>query len=187
MGVDKARLLLDGEPLVRRAARALGELCDQVLVASGTGDRFADLGLFEVADIAPEQGPLAGILAGLECADHDLVAVLAVDVALPSVPVLRLLGDVWAGEAALVPEVNGRSQPLHAVWARAAAPVLRSLLEAGQLRVGNALAALGARIVEPGRWGQVEERGDFALNLNRPADLGHPALAGRLRPPTSRR
>jgi molybdopterin-guanine dinucleotide biosynthesis protein A len=76
MGRDKTApdFLFEGEPLAARVARLLREACDEVIVASGDGERLAWLGLPQVADAIPGSGPLRGLVAGLEAAKHQLVA-----------------------------------------------------------------------------------------------------------------
>jgi molybdopterin-guanine dinucleotide biosynthesis protein A len=171
MGRDKALVTLDGEPLVVRAVRRLSEVCSDVVVASGDGRRLGGLGLREVVDAVPGAGPLAGIAAGLEAARHGLVAVVAVDMPDASSALLALLADLWRGEPAVVPRAGGRLEPLHAVYARQAAPALRSFLAAGRRSVKEALADLGARVVEPAEWRSADPSGAFARNLNAPGDL----------------
>lgn len=173
MGTDKAQLIVEGEPLVLRAVRTLGRVCAEVVVASGDGHRLDHLGVQQVADAIPGAGPLAGIAAGLARARHDLVAVVAVDMPKASPAVLTLLAGLWRGEAAVVPVVQGRWEPLHAVWARSAAPGIARCLEAGDRRVLGVLAALGVRLVDETEWQTAGCDASFAANLNAPADLHH--------------
>jgi molybdopterin-guanine dinucleotide biosynthesis protein A len=183
MGRDKAQILFDSEPLVIRAVRTLARVCTDVVVASGDGHRLDHLGVTQVADTLPGAGPLAGIAAGLESARHDLVAVIAVDMPAASPAVLALLAGLWRGEAAVVPVVAGRWEPLHAVWARSAAPGIVASLQAGERRVMGALTTLGTRLVGEAEWEAAEaseatepdgpnpRKGSFAANLNTPMDL----------------
>ena len=184
MGRDKALMELDGEPLVARAVRLLSGVCSDVVVASGDGRRLdgAGLGVRQVADILPGAGPLAGIVAGLEAARHTLVAVVAVDMPDANPSLLALLAGLWRGEPAVVARAGGRLEPLHAVYARHAVPALRSFLAAGRRSVREALAGLGARVVEQEEWLPADPSGAFARNLNVPGDLrdAEPA-AGPLR------
>lgn len=179
MGRDKALIAFAGEPLIRRAVRILGEACDDVLIASGDGRRLPVAGCRQVADALPGAGPLAGLVAGLEAARHPLVAVVAVDMPHLSPPVFRLLEALWGGEPAVVPEVRGESQPLHALYASAAAPALRRRLEAGELTLRAAVAALGPRVVGEAAWGPLDPGGRFAQNLNVPGDLPAAAPGGQ--------
>jgi molybdopterin-guanine dinucleotide biosynthesis protein A len=178
MGTDKALLALDGEPLAVRAATFLRGFCEPVLLAGGTPQRLAMLralpglgAVVPVADAASDAGPLAGLVAGLRQAPTALLAVLAVDLPHPSRAVFDLLAGLWRGEAAVIPEVAGRPQPFHAVWASPALPVLERRLAAGQRSVVAAAAAAGARVVGPEVWSQAEPDARFTVNLNRPGDL----------------
>jgi molybdopterin-guanine dinucleotide biosynthesis protein A len=171
MGRDKAQIVLEGEPLAVRAFRTLAKVCSDVVVASGDGHRLDHLGLPQVADLIPDAGPLSGVAAGLETARHDLVAVVAVDMPSASPAVLALLAGLWQGEAAVVPVVQGRWEPLHAVWARSAASGVAACLAAGDRKVMRVLTTLGVRLVEEGDWAAAEPTGTFAANLNVPMDL----------------
>lgn len=67
MGADKARLLVDDQPLVARMVDALTPTCDEVVV-SVDAFKFQDLGLNEIVDPWPGLGPISGLLAGLKVA-----------------------------------------------------------------------------------------------------------------------
>jgi molybdopterin-guanine dinucleotide biosynthesis protein A len=170
MGADKAALAFEGEPLGARVSRRMAEACREVLVASGDGERLAWLGLPQVADDPPGVGPLGGIVAGLGRATHPLVAVVAVDMPFASAAVLRLLAAAWDGESALVPVTPEGPQPLHAVYAKRAAPALRDYLATGRA-VRAAVTAIGGRLVGANEWSPADPSGRFALNLNRPEDI----------------
>lgn len=184
MGTDKALLRLPpahgaGEGaaprLVDHAAAVLAACCDDVVVAAGDGRRIDGLAVPQIGDAVAGAGPLGGVLAGLRAARHPLVAVLAVDQPGADPAVFRLLAARWAGEAAVVPRAGGRLQPLAAVWARAAAGPLATLLARGDREVGDAVAGLGLRVVEEHDWRAAAPGADLARNLNRPDDLaaGH--------------
>ena len=184
MGRDKAHLTVAGRPLLERVATALERECAPVWVASGDGRRLAACRWPQLADAEGGAGPLGGILGGLERAPTDLLAVAAVDMPFASSAVLAFLASRWHGEAAVVPRVEGRLQPLHAVYAAAAAPPLRTLFDRGERSPTRALRQLGARVVEPAEWGRIDPSGRFALNLNTPEDLvlvtlKDPASVGR--------
>lgn len=171
MGTDKARLEVDGQPLTLRVAERLHRICERVLVASGDGRRLGDLGIEQVADHPSGSGPLAGIAAGLIAAETPLVAVVAVDMPWVEPRVLAILADRWQGEAAVVPLVDERVEPLHGVYAADAAPRLERLLADGTRGVTHALSVLGARIVGPEAWGELDATGTFVRDLDRPEDL----------------
>lgn len=163
MGVDKALLQLDGARLVDRAVTLLAGFCDEVVVASGAR-RIPGLAVPQVSDPIADAGPLSGIVAGLTAATRPIAAVMAVDLPDASAAVFTRLIEQAAGSAGVVPVVGGRPQPLHAVWAVAALPALRDLLQRGERRVQVAAVEVGAVLVPM--------PGTFARNVNDPDDLG---------------
>lgn len=172
MGSDKtsADFLIGGEPLAGRVARALGEVCDEVLVASGDGKRLTWLGLPQVPDAVPDSGPLGGLVAGLDAATHPHVAVAAADMPYASAAVLRLLASLIGGHDAAVPVSPNGTEPLHAVYARSTLGSFEAALRAGRLSVRVALEGLDVRVVTEAEWRDADPGGRFAENVNRPED-----------------
>jgi molybdenum cofactor guanylyltransferase len=171
MGVDKAMLEFEGEPLLARIAARLGAVCEEILVASGDGSRLAAFGLSQVADVLPDSGPLGGLIAGLERAGHPLVAAVAVDMPFVSAALLAAMASMRRAEDALVPVSADGSEPLHAVYARSAAGTLRSALAAGTLSLRRAIGSLDVTYVDQDVTGRLDPTGRFAWNLNEPGDL----------------
>lgn len=170
MGRDKALLEVDGERLVDRAVRCLGQCCAEVLVAPGPARPLTVARTRTIAD-APGQGPLAGIVAGLEVATTPLLAVVAADMPAVSAAVLRALAAAWQGEAGVAARVDGVVQPLHALYATAWAPQYAQLLAAGEHSPRRALLALHGRIVSDPVWRVIDPQGSFVANLNSPAHV----------------
>lgn len=169
MGTDKALLAVSGRPLAAIAAAALrGAGAARVLAVGGDGAALAGLGLEAVADAAPGEGPLAGILAALDAARTDVVVVLACD--LPGVTaasVARVIAALDASPAAAVawPEVDGHAHVLHAAWRSSrACATLAAAFATGERSPRRAAAPL-ARVVATG----VDPAA--LRNANRPEDL----------------
>lgn len=171
MGRDKATLVHRDGRLVDRAVRCLEQLGGVVVVASG--DRtIADVEVRQVRDHRPAAGPLAGIEAGLRSVSTALVAVLAVDTADPDPELFRELAQCWDGEAvAVVPEVDGILQPLHACWSRTALPGIAAALQRGERSPTRWLRRSGAQLAGPEIWAVRDRDPGFARSLNRPEDL----------------
>ena len=165
MGTDKALLLLEGEPLVLRGLRTLGQVCKEVLIAGGSSD-LAAFGRV-VPDTIPGCGPLGGIVSALAHSDSEWNVFLPVDTPfVPAVALNRLLFVAAHFPSVCVMARNGgRPQPLCAVYSRTALPVLRSELEHGRWKVTEAIAAAG-------RYKMVDfEEKSWFINLNTPDDF----------------
>jgi molybdopterin-guanine dinucleotide biosynthesis protein A len=122
-GSPKALAVLGGETLAERAWRVLGEACDERIAvgkqADGLGLPFA-----LVDDGSDVRAPIAGVVAGLRAAAHDLCVVLPVDCPRVLPATLRVLGDRTA-----VPQTG----PLPGGYAKAMLPELERRLRAGEL------------------------------------------------------
>ena len=121
MGTDKAQVRVEGIRLIDATLSALSALPTPTtpIVVSPF-----DLGLPPeiptVCENPPFGGPVAGIAAGLEHVDTDLVAVLAVDAPRSAEAVPSLIAALNAAPdevaAAVAVDVQGFIQPLCALW-----------------------------------------------------------------------
>ncbi len=173
-GVDKAFVTLAGQPLITHAVARLEPQVERLAIsANGDPARFAALGLSVLADDAP-QGPLSGVLAGLDWAAEagaDALVTAAVDTPFfPGDLAPRLL--LAAGDGLAVAQSNGRAHPTFALWPVDLRALLRAALLRGEAKVMDFARAQGAAMATfPA--GQI----DPFFNLNTPEDL---AMAERL-------
>lgn len=172
MGVDKAGLVIDGEPLWQRQLAKLRATGAEEIFISGRADGpYAASGLAIVEDATPDAGPLAGIEAALRLAKHDWLLVLAVD--LPDVPaelLAQLIADAMAGKAGLVPSRADWLQPLAAVYPRTCLALATQCL-AGENRSMRRFFRLArkAKLADVSPVSDAEQA--LFRNLNTPADL----------------
>jgi molybdopterin-guanine dinucleotide biosynthesis protein A len=139
-GSPKALAQLDGATLAERAWRVLGEACDERLALGKRGELELP---FDVADDGIEvRAPIAGVVAGLRAAAHDVSVFLPVDCPRMTPDVLRALGDACR-DAAVTPE-----GPLPGAWARSALPVLERRLGEGRLALVDAYAELDVAVLD---------------------------------------
>jgi molybdopterin-guanine dinucleotide biosynthesis protein A len=160
-GSPKALAILDGETLAERAWRTLGEVADERLAIGKAADGLV-LPFPLVDDGSEVRAPIAGVVAGLRAARHEVVVVLPVDCPLATSTELRALAAACADAA--VPA----SGPLPGAYRRSALPALERALAAGELALRAVLGALETRTValDPAR----------LVNVNTPEDLAR--LAG---------
>ena len=97
----------------------LAEACDEVLVVGKPGELPFDVLIDDGTEV---RAPIAGVVAGLRAAAHDVVVFLPVDCPWMTGEALRALGD--ACRDAAVPQTG----PLPGAWAKSALPVLERRL-----------------------------------------------------------
>lgn len=168
-GADKAMLPLAGRSLIAHAVERLEPQVDRLAIsANGDPARLAGLGLPVLPDTDASQGPLSGLLAGLDWAARlGATHLVSVPVDAPFfppdlVPRLLLAGE---GVGAALARSGGNDHPTFGLWPAGAAPALRDFLASGEkARVRSFADSLHAARAD------FPDDGAFA-NLNTPEDL----------------
>ena len=173
MGRTKALIDLDGRAMGDRvidALRAVG--ADPVILVGGDADDLAPLDAPVVADRYPGEGPVGGVLSGL---DHlagldavDAVLIMACDLADVTADVLWPLLDAAAGDAhsRVWVAATDRMEPMCALWSLAARGTVRERFVAGERALHRVIAELPHTTV-------TVDAGALR-NVNRPEDLSPP-------------
>lgn len=182
MGTPKAGLLFDGVPLLVHLCRRLTSAFPEVVVVRAPGQELPrgeegpPLPIAVVEDRVPDQGPVAGLCAGLAAIRHPLAFVATCDV-----PFLNPRLGVWMigqadGEGPLasydvvVPEWEGRLHPLQAVYRARVLPLLEEQLAKGHRRPIDLYERVCVRKVTEAEVRAVDPLGRTFLNMNTPEE-----------------
>lgn len=170
MGGNKALLPFRGRPLLLHLHDLLAPLFDRVVVAARDAAPYAGLGLEVVPDLLPERCALTAIHAVLSAARTDHVFVVACDLPFLNPDLIRHLLDRRVDTDAVLPEVDRRLEPLHAVYSRACLPAIEDAARRGEWKADGFLPRVrSVRLpVLVADW-MVEGRSPF-FNANTPAD-----------------
>jgi molybdopterin-guanine dinucleotide biosynthesis protein A len=177
MGRDKARLEVDGEPLLARQIQLMRAIGAREIFISGRADGdYAEFGCPVVRDEWPGAGPLAGMAAALAAVAAPLLLVLAVDMPHMKGECLQWLLAGCTETTGAIPRVNGQSEPLAAFYPKTVCDLLPEFSAANRAASSAALGvrAFAERCVAAGRAGWVDVPPAFAggfANWNSPADL----------------
>jgi molybdopterin-guanine dinucleotide biosynthesis protein A len=182
LGQDKRRLRLwgdSGPTLLEHTVGLIAPFCSETLVVLNDGNEWPQLSARRVPDLIDDAGALGGIYSGLRACQADYALVVAADMPLLQTELIQLLVDQPRDYQALVPRAqqqgNTRNrfdlEPLLAIYARSALPVVEALLDAGERRISDLFSKLETRILEPEDWSRVDPSGRSFRNINRPDDL----------------
>jgi molybdopterin-guanine dinucleotide biosynthesis protein A len=175
-GGDKCLRPVGGRPILERIVeRVRDQVGTLVINANGNPERFAAYGLPVVPDVVEGfQGPLAGVLTGLEWARHHRpevpwVATFATDA--PFIPldlVARLAAAVAADRADMACAASGgRTHPVFGLWPVRLTSDLSRAVREEEVRVVN-------RWTDRYRLAQVDfpaDPRDPFFNINEPGNL----------------
>jgi molybdopterin-guanine dinucleotide biosynthesis protein A len=139
-GAPKALACVGDETLAERGWRLLGEACDERLAVGKAGE--LELPFPVVDDGTAVRVPMAGVLAGLRAARHDVVVVLPVDCPRATVSLLHELG------AACRDAAFAAGEPLPGAWSKTTLSILERRFAAGDYSLREAAAELAVASVE---------------------------------------
>jgi molybdopterin-guanine dinucleotide biosynthesis protein A len=148
MGTNKALLrFASGQTVIERIVERVRPLCAELVVVTNTPDDYTFLGLPMYPDSYPGSSSLGGIYTGLLHAACERTLVLSCDLPLVNPDLLGHLLSLPFDYDVLMPFVDGRQQPLHAVYAKTALEAMRAQIEAGDLKIVRLLDTLRGRTV----------------------------------------
>ena len=178
-GGDKLTVSHRGLPLFHHAVLRLGEVCAEVIVviAPDAPDPGLPIGANArvVHDRVEGDGPLAGLLAGLEAAQTELAAVAGGDMPALSTAVLlemlRVAGEALVEAVAL--QDGDRFRPLPAlVRVAPARDAAHALLHAGERSLRSLLQTLRTAVIDEVTWTALDPGRGTLFDVDEPGDLG---------------
>jgi molybdopterin-guanine dinucleotide biosynthesis protein A len=117
-------------------------------------------------------GPLRGLISGLSAVRTEWAWVVACDLPAVRTELLRaLLQEASLGSHAVVPEWQGRLQPLTALYHRSIVQPLRDAAAAGERSLIGALGRTRLQLLGEDWCRAVDPSGRSFTNVNRPEDL----------------
>ena len=137
MGTPKAWLDWHGSTLLRRTCGVVARgVSGPVVVVRAPGQELPELpdGVRVVDDAREGQGPLQGLLAGLEATDDGLAFAASTDMPFLHPRFVAAVCAAAEGADAAVPHLGGFRQPLAAAYRTALAPLVAELVDAGRMK-----------------------------------------------------
>lgn len=185
MGRDKAELKLtlpSGERLtmLQLVHRALQPVCDETLIVGGPERPGIDGK--KVADIFLDAGPLSGILSALSASSNDRVFVVACDMPFVNTQVIEGLAVLVGDHDAVVPQVDGRFETLHAIYKTDCVGAIRKVLEEGDRRIRSFFSLIDVRVVSEEEFARIDPSGHSSVNVNNPEEFESAASSLRAGP-----
>jgi len=174
-GRDKARVEVDGEPLIRHAALPLQPFAPSITVVADVPDKYQDLGYATIADTEPGLGPIGGLITALEHAgDAEWVLISSCDWLRLKPRWVQLLLQARVDGVDAVAFRDDRWQPLPGVYRPVVGEIARILVDRDTRALHSVLSEVRTRPLDlPSSWSE-------AARINTPDDL---IDAMRWRPP----
>lgn len=147
MGTNKALLKINEKTNIERITDTLELSFNDIILVTNHPEQYPFLGVKMVSDIYPDQGPLAGVHAGLNSSNHDLNFIVACDMPFVSVEIAEVLVQKCGDYDAVIPVIHGVQHPLFAVFHKRVTDEVAKSIRAGRLRMKHLLDQLNVRYV----------------------------------------
>jgi molybdenum cofactor guanylyltransferase len=175
MGGPKAEILLKGKPLLQHVIDSLLPVTDHLIVVGSEAVRLPTIPYPDLAfltDAAPDEGPLRAAATAFRSINTELTLVVGCDMPFLNAALIAFLAGLATGHDVVVPVVEAREQPLHAVYRTHFASLsAENALTAGERRMRSLLLGRDVRRVERPEWSAFDPLGRSFENLNTPDDL----------------
>ena len=167
MGQDKARIEVNGKPLLSRSLKLLCRYFPSVLIAGDRPD-LATADIPAIPDIYPGSA-LGGLYTGLQAARTDWVFVAPCDMPYPDPKILELLLKHRPGADAVVPRTPQGYEPVFALYHKNCLPHMEEMLQQEQYRIYDFYQRIKVHYLD---WQQMPAGWERSLlNINTPEQL----------------
>ena len=174
MGEPKAALDFGGIPLLTRIVIELKFWFDEIVIVAAPESegqpRIEIPGLKIVHDESAFAGPLDALRRGLNALDHDIGFACSCDLPLLNSDLAAELVGMLDDFDAVIPEVGGKLQPLHAVYRKRCANAIASLAASGEKRLTANATAINARRVGEDELKRLDPELNSFFNVNTPEE-----------------
>ena len=143
LGRDKAWEDVGGQRIIDRVIGALQSSCDEVLIIGDRPERQNELSLPKCiqyrSDDVKGRGSIGGLYTGLKAADTLWSLVVACDMPFISRELIRFMLSIISKNRcdAIVPVINGRYQPTHALYNSTCIPFIEKNISSGNFRMDS--------------------------------------------------
>jgi molybdopterin-guanine dinucleotide biosynthesis protein A len=170
-GTNKALEDFQGRSLIDYAIGALRSFCDPVLLVANDLKPYLHIKATLVQDIFRDQGPLGGLYTALVFSPHEWLFAKATDMPFMAPDLARLLLASKENFDVVVPVLNGRHDPLLALYSRRCVPAIAATLEKGDRKITMFFRKVRVRELTEQEWRKADPKGLSFINVNTPHDL----------------
>ncbi|SFF61114.1 molybdenum cofactor guanylyltransferase [Halobacillus alkaliphilus] len=168
MGKDKAWLKLCGQPVVVRIANELQKTVSNVVINQ---NEKLDLPMPSIGDIFQDAGPLGGLHSVMKSREEEWFFLSACDTPFIHESVYNYLSSFTDQTIdAVVPEYEGRLQPLSGIYRKSCLPIIETLLHNGERKVRLLLEQVHSVYVNDFHPLPSEDVNRHFFNMNTPED-----------------
>lgn len=170
-GSNKALAKFNGKPLIERATGVLGRIFKNLIIITNSPLEYSYLKIPLFQDIVKGLGPVGGIYTGLDALDDGWAFFCACDMPFINEGLVRYLAGVRDGFDAVVPKVDWKIEPLHALYSKNCLPAIKELINKKEYQTIKAFNNIKVRYVVEEEIKTYDPQLKTFLNVNKQDEL----------------
>jgi len=171
-GTNKALAKINGIPLIENVIRVMGSLFQDLVLITNTPDEYAYLELPMYEDLIKGLGPIGGIYTALNSITNDAGFFVACDMPFLNPDLIRHLVGIRGDFDVVVPEISGKMETLHALYAGRCIPAVRKLIDVHEYQTIRIFPEVSVRYLKENEIRRFDPELRSFFNINRPEELG---------------
>lgn len=170
-GSNKALAKFNGTPLIERVTGVLGRVFNNLIIVTNSPLEYSYLKIPLHQDLVRGLGPVGGIYTGLDALDDGWAFFCACDMPFLNEGLVRYIAGVKEGFDAVVPKVDWKIEPLHALYSKSCLPAMKDLIYKKEYQTIKAFDKINVRFVEEKEIKAFDPQLMTFLNVNRQDEL----------------
>ncbi|HOP63186.1 MAG TPA: molybdenum cofactor guanylyltransferase [Spirochaetota bacterium] len=170
-GSDKSIYKYEGKTLIEYVFGAVSPVFEDIVIIANDSEKFSFLGVEVIPDIIPGLGPIGGIYTAVEKLDAERIFIFPCDMPFLSTDFIRYMTEIPDLYDIIVPEVNGRYQPLHSIYSKVCIEAIKRNIEAEDYRMSGFFEGHNIRIVGEEEIGYYDDPFRMFRNINFREDI----------------
>ena len=172
MGSPKSELGFGAQTLLERTISELSPTFHNIVIVAAPAGSRTPVGpnIHIICDESEYEGPLAALARGLRAIRNDAAFVCSCDLPLLKSEVAQSLCAMLDSYDAVVPEIGGLAQPLHAVYRKRCGAAIDPMVASGEKRLTKIIDALSIRRVGESELRAIDPDLHSFMNVNTPED-----------------
>lgn len=170
-GRNKALVEVDGTRLIERVISVMQSLFEDLIIITNTPREYDYLQLPMHEDVIKGLGPLGGVYTGLETISSESGFFVACDMPFLQNDLIRHMVEIKGDFDAVVPKVDWKIEPLHAIYTRNCLPAIERLINAQGYQIIKFFDNVRVRWVKEEEIRSFDSELKSFLNVNSPEEL----------------
>jgi len=170
-GSNKALAEFNGTSLIERVIGVLGRVFRNLIIITNNPLEYSYLKIPLHQDLVKGLGPVGGIYTGLDALEDGWAFFCACDMPFINEGLVRYIAGVKNGYDAVVPKVDWKIEPLHALYSKSCLSAMKDLIYNKEYQTIKAFNKINVRFVEEEEIKKYDPQLKTFLNVNRQDEL----------------